>query len=152
MGPKRVAVELYGEYDRENGQLTGIWVSFLGSWRPPFLWRDIGALAQTLNAYRKDCPEFTEEGLVLLEPGETIICHDFSQYEVLNVLGSPLHWYGDQRPICTEEPAAEMTEQPGSGRTDRSTGGTPDAGRKPPEPERDSESPRWLVGAQGSEP
>ena len=54
MDPKRVVVELHGEYDCTTQQVCGIWVGFQRSWRPAFLWRDISALVQTLKDYRKD--------------------------------------------------------------------------------------------------
>jgi len=88
MDPKRVMVEFYGEYDPETLLLTGIWVSFVGSWRPPSLWRDIGALIQTLNEFRKNCPEFTRESIDLLQLGDRIFCDDYFEYEALNALGS----------------------------------------------------------------
>jgi hypothetical protein len=66
-GPKRVTVEFYGEHDPETLLLTGIWVSFVGSWRPPSLWRDIGGLIQTLNEFRKHCPEFTRGSIDVLQ-------------------------------------------------------------------------------------
>lgn len=53
MDPKRVVVELYGEYDCTTQQVCGIWVGFQKSWRPAFLWRDISALVQTLKDYEK---------------------------------------------------------------------------------------------------
>lgn len=134
MNPKRVTVELHGEYDWETHLLAGIWVSFQDSWRPPFLWRDIEALVQIFKVYGPNRLEVTRESLVLLEPGESIVCDDSFDFEALNALGSAWDWK------LTRSTEGFVGKLPGTrlgGQADSATGGDPGGGEPSHDEEKD---------------
>jgi len=92
MNRNRITLEFHGEYDKTTELLIGVWISFPGSRRTPFLWRRIGVLIQVLGDYGNSHPELTSAKLYLLRPGEHIVFGDAVEDDALNPLGSPLEW------------------------------------------------------------
>jgi len=92
MTRKCITLEFHGEYDKTTELLIGVWISFPGSRRTPFLWRDVGLLIQVLEDHGNSYPELTAANLYLLEPGEHILFGDVVEHDALNPLGSPLEW------------------------------------------------------------